>query len=382
MTKRILFFVTLVTILFPSIGAGQEDPMRDLLTKDKSPECGVYQHNARLLIPRLHEDGQLDSVDMILDYVDKICNDDFFKGYKTLREIDSGKSFDDWCDTDVIYDILTTRPAWLQPMWFDYSLHGDTTRQSYSYFLTGYANELMAVTEKNSMAHVLCRYYSNDLQHIFEQLSDSAYAGSCLQNAYDIKIAELRDRLGTRRGHWSIQTGIWNPLGNADILGPKLEIGGELGTRGKRFGLDLTFLFRFINAKNEYVVRHDGELITTDHFFGGYLGGSLVYQLIKRGPVGLECFTAIGWDGFDAYHEDDESKSINTVNFNFGLNTMLWTNRERTRYVGLQTRYNIVSYDTDGGTDLSGNTLSLNLVFGYIGNASATDEAKRLLYYD
>jgi len=55
-------------------------------------------------------------------------------------------------------------------------------------------------------------------------------------------------------------------------------------------------------------------------------------------------------------------------------------NKKQTQFFGLQVRHNFVSYD-GGGSDLSGNTLSLNLIYGIMINQNVVSRLDRLKYF-
>jgi hypothetical protein len=148
---------------------------------------------------------------------------------------------------------------------------------------------------------------------------------------------------------------------------------------------DLTLLLRFTKAREKYVYRQDGVFDTTDHFFGGYIGLDIGYELFTAGSSQFELLGGIGYDGFDTKNTDNNNQdghSIGSLNLNIGFRHKLFVNKYRDWYVGVQGRYNIVKYGTDGGSDLSGNTFSIQLVIGRINNRTFRYYADALGYYD
>jgi hypothetical protein len=372
----------------------QSNPLFDQLTEHRSSRCSDFIYNAKLLIPRLHREGKLDSVGIVLDYVENACGKDSFWPLRDLLRVEAGTYPEDPCDSSFLNMIL--RQQWgrwsffetifCPPPWSsDLVALSDSVENQYEQFLDDLTDDLISSTDSNSVAHLAVRYYRGDRDYVIGRLRRDEFSGTCLQDAYWNEVNKVKHDMWEKRAHWAGNVGAWFPFDSASVLGPKVEMGGQLGRRWGRFGLDFTLLFRFLKTENEYSVMYKDSLHRTDDFFGGLIGAETTFELFRLGRGSLEMFGGIGYDGFDAYEDDSDdkrSKTIHSFNINFGLTPRLFINKVRDRYLGLQLRYNIVNYDTDGGSDLSGNTLSVNLVYGYMGNGYASDRAKDLHLYD
>ncbi|NUO81616.1 hypothetical protein HUU05_16215 [candidate division KSB1 bacterium] len=90
----------------------------------------------------------------------------------------------------------------------------------------------------------------------------------------------------------------------------------------------------------------------------------------------------LGWDGFDAIESDKnrKAKSINSLNVNLGLGYRQFFKPYSTHYLSLEGRYNFVNYATHGGSDLSGNTITLRLIYGQLGNARKNNRLRTFDY--
>lgn len=140
-------------------------------------------------------------------------------------------------------------------------------------------------------------------------------------------------------------------------------------------GAEGTLIFRFLDAKREYVVRQDDKEDRGRSFFGGYVGADLAYETLRSESHAVSLIGGIGLDGFgsgSSRNDDNSTSGVNSLNLNIGAEYRLACNRTRTRSVGLQGRYNFVNYATGGGTDLSGNTVSIDLIYGWLGNAASS----------
>jgi hypothetical protein len=79
----------------------------------------------------------------------------------------------------------------------------------------------------------------------------------------------------------------------------------------------------------------------------------------------------MGFDGFDAIETDDNrnAKTIGSFNLNLGFAFRHFLKKHDSKYLGIEMRYNWVNYATGGGSDLSGNTITLRLMYGLLGNS-------------
>jgi len=89
----------------------------------------------------------------------------------------------------------------------------------------------------------------------------------------------------------------------------------------------------------------------------------------------------IGYDGFEAISENVDagvaSKSINSLNINLGAGYRYYYKGDG-RYLSLQPRINTVNYANKRGSDLSGNTISIRLIWGFSSNEGRDRQLERL----
>jgi hypothetical protein len=248
----------------------------------------------------------------------------------------------------------------------------------YSRFLASYSESVLEQLDSTSFAHAAVIYRFIGLEQVLDNLSRRQYEGTCLQRLYDQRIEELLDKRKGFASNWSFNLGGWIPVGPIDVLGPKIEFGGQCGVRGRHFGVDLGLLFRFLDSKRPWVARHKGKLYQTDDFQSIYIGVEPNYTVYSAMGSRLEIFSGIGWDGIMGLTPDvideDAGDYQNSLNVNFGFTQRFFYGSNRDMFVGLQARYNIVNYYTDGGTDLSGNTISINLIWGGMAHGSVDSE--------
>ncbi|MCP4582149.1 MAG: hypothetical protein GY839_11075 [candidate division Zixibacteria bacterium] len=384
-----------------SIAVGQDDtglnddPMYQLLTKYRVNECADFISNAKILIPDYYNDNKLDSINMIIDYIDGHCSDSPFSVLENLLMIDSGDFPEDWCDSVVIDQMLRVPPygPYMDRFMSSYGGWridglGRFTNDSHYYdFLTSLASNLASRTDSSTIQHLVCRYYDGDLDYPIDRLHLNDFTGYCIQNRFDRRVDYLKAELRSWRGHWQIQSGVWVLQGNSQLFGEKLELGGSYGLRNKSWGTDLTCLMRTLKSENKYFVEMHDTLAETDSFFGLMLGADITREVFHFNRFEFESFTGIAYDILNTINTKDDKdgkdgKSIGAFSFNFGINTRIFCNKTRDYYLGMKLRYNIINYNNKGGTDLSGNSFSLCLTFGALGNKRIIKQAKILKMYD
>lgn len=166
-----------------------------------------------------------------------------------------------------------------------------------------------------------------------------------------------------RRLSLGILTGVWMPKGGTELIGDKFQVGMYMGGRVHGWGADILIGFRLGKASNPYQVVHDGAKVSTDHFLGGEILLMACRRILKAGSHETELQLGLGIDAFDAIEDEENPKTIISFGNSIGI-AHYYLIAGGSAQIGLQLQYSFVDYDTNGGTDLSGNTLSLNLLLG------------------
>ncbi|MBD3401677.1 hypothetical protein GF420_02185 [candidate division GN15 bacterium] len=381
--------LALLVVLAP-LAAQEEPSLKKILTEERITPCADYRHNARRLIPEWYLTGRIDSIYETINFIESQCDGVGFERLRRLLAIEAGEYAGDLCDSNMIEDVVFGgywwgwyhRDARFWPVFGDAWLPRIDT-SAYARLLQGLTDRLLVQTDSTTAEHALLRYYVRDPGYIRARLREHSYPGTCLQETYDREIdyqLALRDH---NRVHWAVMTGIWIPLDRAELLGNKMQLGGKLGYRFNRLGVDLSLLFRFLESANEYVIRDGDKEDRGTSFLGGYLGADGAFEAVRSGRHTLSLIGGIGLDGFGpAGGEDDsETAGVNSLNLNIGMTYRLAVSSDLTRYIGVQGRYNVVKYGTGGGSDLTGNTISIAVMYGSLTN-TASRRLKELGYYE
>jgi hypothetical protein len=236
-------------------------------------------------------------------------------------------------------------------------------------FSTQLADTALHHVKHGTDDYVLCMLMRHDpfdalSNPILLEIRDSSYAGTVSQRTYLDWVAELRADARKPREHWTGYAGIWSPLGENKVLGSHIDLGCGVSRKMGRFDVGILLAGRFLGARDEYNIGHGGEIVGTDHFTGVYFGPELGLETVCIGRYALDLLLGGGLDSFEAYSNDDDFEWISSWAFSVGFRHRVFVGASRSRYLGLQARHYFVDFDSQGGSDLSGNTLSVSVTFG------------------
>lgn len=362
------FAVFLTTILYAH--AYSQD-VEHLMTK-KYTDCRDIIYNSTILIPDHFAKNNTDTVAALVNYWEKHCgiSEPILRlkillaiNADTLNESIFGK-------THIINYLLYYRER-VKRQDNGYDDYGfQYTSPSLNSSLDNFTKELALKLNQRKVNSELDKFfldlYSNNFDKIFLRLQDTCLATSKLSQAY---YKEVNREINKPEGHFSIYSGVWIPNGNISIVGKHPIIGFQGGMKNKKgIMMDIALEFKFNKSPNTYFVEKNDSLYSTTHFFGGFFGAELGYELINYKSHELDILGGCGWDGFDALeigeknNPDRVTKSINALNLNLGMGYKKYFMNKS--YIGIETRYNFINYQNKNGTDLSGNTLTIRLKYG------------------
>jgi hypothetical protein len=264
---------------------------------------------------------------------------------------------------------------------FGNRIYSESVKQ-YEDFINSLAERMLTSSSEGSAAKVVCLFYLNRVDDIRKALHKREFEGTCFQIEYDKKINELMVRSERHQFHYNFSSGMWRHLESNEILGEKLLFGGQLGWRHLWLGADVTLQMRFINGSKDYQAVRESKLRSTNAFFGGYIGLDFIIEPVKFDKMQVEILGGMGYDEISGKDDDDYNIVINSLNLNIGLKPMLFLNREKSKYLALIVREHFLKYGTNGGSDLGGNALSIELALGWVKRPSALRGLRELHYFD
>lgn len=349
--------------------------------QDFTNPCVKITRQALSTIPELYEQGNKDAVDSLLTEWEQSCGpSEYTIRLRTLLNIQSGSfnvyDFDANHYRKLLYYLEDVRFKALMdsvhenPRTFYLNYYGEPDLVfKYNDFTVRLANLLREKFSTNmpcSTVDILLNVYSNNLTEVSRAFKQA----ECISIPANYYKRQLRSTTNKLLVDAAIYATYWVPYGNNKLLGNHPGLGFLFGVGRKRLIIDLVCDFRFGKPKNSYTVMYDGQLTTTDHFFGGYFGLEAGHELKSFAHAKLYFFTGLGADGFDVIKSDPkrevEGKSITVLNLNGGL-AYRWFSRDGS-FMGVDLRHNFVNYKNPGGTDLSGNVITVRLLAGLLKN--------------
>jgi hypothetical protein len=346
---------------------------------EKSPNCEDIAYNCTQLVEKYHNSFKADSAKQVLNYWENKCGlSEPLLRIKILFSIKDNNFTEALYDTTVFEYIKkykerieSTQPLEIYNYYKIYfgfvQING-----TFDKFTRSLANELINLQSENSLEYLFCKLYSGNPNYLFNELQNNGnYEGTKLKEYYYSLVNKYVD---LPEFHWSLYSGIWIPLSNAKILGNHPIIGIELGCRYKKFNYNLSMNIKFSRSQDEYLIVLEDSVRKTNYFFGGYIGLDVEREIVKSNSNEIDLLIGIGYDGFSTINNNtsddnpnnDVGKSINSLNLNTGLGYR-YKFKNHT-YFGLRAKYNFVNYKNSGGSNLSGNTLTIILAFGGFSN--------------
>lgn len=362
-----------LVLLFTTILYAQaySQDVEHLMTK-KYIDCRDIIYNNTLLIPEHFAKNNSDTVAALINYWEKHCGiSETLLRLKILLAINADTLNENIYGKKQIINHLVyyrERVKRQEDGYDEYGFHYDIPQinSSLDNFTKELALKLKQRKTNSELDIFFLDLYSNNFDKIFLRLQDTSLTKSELGQAY---YKEVNRELNKPEGHFSIYSGAWIPNGNISIVGNHPIIGFQGGMKNKKgIMLDVALEFKFGKSPNTYFVEKNDSLYSTTHFFGGFFGAELGYELINYKSHELDILGGLGWDGFDALEigktndPNRITKSINALNLNLGIGYRKYLKNKS--YIGIETRYNFINYQNKNGTDLSGNTLTIRLKYG------------------
>jgi len=347
----------------------------DKLMTERAPNCEDIAYNCTRLIEKYFVENKHDSVKVILDYWENKCGltEPIFR-IKILTSI-RDNSF-----TESIYD--STVYSYINK--FEDKIDCKQPSETYSYYI-GYfgfvlingsfdkfsmalAKELIKNQKEGTIQYLFCKLYSGDPDYLYTEIQNPKKYNETKLKEYYYKL--INKYVNQAEFHWSVSSGIWIPFDNASLLGNHPLLGFEFGSKYRKMNFNASIQFKFINSANKYTVIVDDSSRITNHFFGGYIGLDCEREIFKIRRNEFNVIGGIAWDGFgvldkninDDRTDNNDGKSINSLNLNVGLGFRYMFKNDA--YIGIKGRFNFVHYNNTGGTDLSGNTMTIAFVYG------------------
>ncbi len=343
----------------------------------RQPECRDILMNAASTMPKLYDTRQFDSLRVAINVMKEYCNPSTPEVLYAGILIDIQQYSFDIHTLDTagrLYTLLENYPATLK-----YLKAGGYSVNRYNYYsyasyeenyyalIRRWASDLLNTKGLNDEEAFICNILAGNIKRPEPALKAQ-------KEKYPNLYAMLRSNYSTERtglrGLSAFTAGTWIPSGNNTVLGTHPTLGIQAGIRGTNDEVDFTLNFKFGKTPRYYAVLRSDSLYSFNHFFGGYIGLDYAHYFYHSTSFEAGLMGGAGYDGFDINDEDNSDHhldylkplGIGSLNLNAGFRMNYFFSPRL--FLGVITRYNYLNYKNKGGTDMSGNTFSIDIAIG------------------
>lgn len=384
--NRLLFFFLAISFSFVSISQDYDEQMIN-----RQIDCSDISNNSAAYFMRYMHDYKLDSAENILNYWRRRCGlKEPLHRARIIHALERG-SYADSLLTSYIIDyifIYQDRQMIIEQSafhvydqyqtYFGYIPPGE----SFDNFTQLKAMKLKERYAPHSTEHLLCEFYGNNSDTIFDRLQSGDYNTSQLYRDYEREINKYKDK---SEFHISLITGVWIPTGELKAVGIHPELGFQMGAKYKKMNYDFVLVMKFVKSPEPYYARDKNQndsLVLTDHFLGGHIGVDVGRDIFVRKGHEIQITGGLAYDGFDVIESDEDqdikSSSASSYNISIGLGYRYYLTNSF--YLGIRSKYNIVDYTLNGVVDYSGNPVTIQFIIGGVSNKRKENSLKALNY--
>ena len=362
--------------------------MHRFLTQSNADDCSQYRYNLERQAPRLYRENKPDSILMAIEYIKDKCGPSYdLETTRSLTLIGLGEFGDSLIGSATIPQLLyfRARQERLLREYYFRMLYGsrepvDNSHDIYEEFQTDMARQYAAKADANSEVGVLAAFYAGDFDYALAQIQSAEMRETRLGREYDSYVSELFERLRDR-ADVSLSLGNWRPQGANKILGNHPELGFQLGAENQSWRTDMVLNWRLGKAANQYEVDSLGSRVSTRDFSSLLIGVDVGRKLIDHWWCSTDIFVGLGYDFISSIEEkDQEPVIIGSINGSVGLRQRIFFDRSYGYYLGGSVRYSLIDYGNPGGSDMSGNSLTVSLMVCMSVNATLSQFLKKLNY--
>ncbi len=380
-------FSIILILLSLSAAFGQDKGIESLMTR-RYLSCEDIYYNVTFLIPEFYNKNEKDTLQEIITYWEKKCgNSEPLTRCKILLSIENHTFNESLYDFSIIYNLLNYGGSYLNDKIYDrnefdsYYWQYVVTQDNLDLFTLDLAKSLLNREDLSAVEKFIVNIYAGTPDISFGVLATEDFYGTKIQQYYFEAVGRLKQAYV---GHFDMGIGAWAPLDNLTAVGGHTTIVFRGGVRYKQAYADAALGFKFGRSQEIYQVQVNDSIWDTDYFFGGYVGLDVGQRFLKAGKNSFDIIGGIAYDGFSALNvtntnsKTDVSKSINSLNLNVGLGYKYYSSPWN--YYGVDVKYNFVDFQNAGGTDLDGNVITVNFMYGFFGGKNNDIRLEELGY--
>ena len=401
-------FLLLLLLLSDVVVCAQGADFDARMTRRAAFNCEEVAYTSSLLFCDYVKRGDMDSVSMLLSYWDARCfNSEAVFRAKILLAIKSGTYSDALASVDMGENMIRFKKRLAtergevslsvvvaDPAYYSYLPPGC----AFDLFTRQWAAEMKSEQDESSIEYLWCEFYSGETSGTIRAMSKQN------ENIAPILVGEAKRmrKIGDRKRAFNMALlgGAWMPVGGLSAFGVHPEMGFQMGGQDRRFMLDVTLLFRFLDTKNSYTYKREiyesgGGYVPrqSNSFGGGYVGldfGYIAYQ--KKGHQ-VDVLAGVGWDAianigldddysfwdiynWDYYYWGYESDSYN-INVGVGYRYLI----SGSLYLGVKAKYNFVDHSRNGVIDYKGGPFTVHFTLGGLFTNRKNQEKRNWVNY-
>ena len=364
MKKLLKFFVFLI-ISLPIYA--QTDYVESLMTR-RELSCDDIFNNVSRLIPEFYEKGCKDTLQAIMAYWEEKCGvSEVFMRCKIIFSIDDGSFSENLYDNDILFLLRQYKFSIKSAGRYDYQ-YKNYHNNHLNEFTARLSKTFLKTKELSPIEKFFLRIYANDFDPtIFQMLDTDGLDKTRIKELY---LQEKKS--GYFHNEWML--GVWLPQSYLHILGVHPYVGYRLGVKYPKLTVDLALGVKVGNSPNTYQVYKDDNIWSTNYFLGWNVGMDAGYELFRLWNNSIDLIGGIAWDGINTLNQEKDdgcktemmTKYLHSLNLNVGLGYRF--HFKNWRYLGIDVKYNFVNFKNPYGTNLGGNTYTVNLVIGNVFN--------------
>ncbi|MCF8233779.1 MAG: hypothetical protein K9G67_03100 [Bacteroidales bacterium] len=379
--KKSIFILALLFAI-PMVRA-QEEGIGEILNRNVI-DCYDVVNNSYALLPNYYEESKMDTVQMIIDYWKENCHfNERLQRIIILKAIDENNFSEELYD-EYIIDFLLQYKGSESVYYPSFGLNPPADFQKFDKFTQDLAYRLSEQNDLGPLEKFFADFYSNHYMNEFKRLYGPEFNGTNLQAYYfeDIRKNKTFGALG-----YYFAAGMWAPTSSLNTLGihPRTSFG--MGYYSPNTTVMLDFGVAFLNSANYYNVMYKDSLYRTKRFSGLYLGITAEQKIIGSSRSKLNLLGGFGYEGIGTikiYDEQcdcdglDDIHYLNTINLNLGVGAQIYLSDYMNLF--LRSKYNFLFFNNEGGTDLSGNTITVSIGAMFTGYSYERNRLRALDY--
>ncbi len=405
MTKKRLHkthgLIMIISIIIASVSnAAAQDIDAGALIRKHIITCADIAFSASELIPQFHHENKSDTIHSLLQFWQDRCGiPEPMMRYNILRQVQN-RAFNDDQLPDKLPDYLadykdaaTTDEENYANFFFDFDAwEYHELHPGFNDFTYSLASSMKELPDLSPVERYFINFYSHDFEAAKELLSGGFLEGTHLDSVLHSEVtrqqveifegvelgegdhpgkevqlvSEAQETRSQKGFHAGFSFGTWMPTGNLNRLGTHPQLGFIAGGNSRKALFGIHLKVGFLHTPHPYQAKIGGEIYDTQNFLQLYAGAHAGIDLLNNPLHALYITGGIGYDGIDPRNHHEREDEIPGMIHALNLNTGLRYQRilEETKFLTIIIRYNLVGYRNKGGTDLSGNVVTIGVGYG------------------